>query len=361
LYGGVRVRIFKKLISFIIVLVITNSILIYCSAKSTDTISAITSNRPVKVGVLLNNFYNSYNLSIKKSLEDIQKEKKNEIQFTFFDGESNPAKQSVIFNNMLQNNYNLLLISTVDKKTPEMIEDFVDKAKQKDIPLIFFNIRPDNLDIIKKYQKAIAINTDSMQAGILQGKMIANYWNENKEMDKNGDGIMQYILIKGQPESYLTEARSNYSISTINDVGIKTQELAAVSANWDEGLAKSVMESLFLKYDGNIEVIIANSDSMAIGAVKALQKYEYNLGDKTKTVPIFGIHATPEVQELIKKGFMAGSVLQDTRELADAFYSVGMNLILGKDPLEGTNYNFDKTGEIINIPFHEYVYQKEDK
>ncbi|WP_278245683.1 substrate-binding domain-containing protein [Clostridium saccharoperbutylacetonicum] len=130
-------RIFKKLISFIIVLVITNSILIYCSAKSTNTISAITSNRPVKVGVLLNNFYNSYNLSIKKSLEDIQKEKKNEIQFIFFDGESNPAKQSVIFNNMLQNNYNLLLISTVDKKTPEMIEDFVDKAKQKDIPLIF--------------------------------------------------------------------------------------------------------------------------------------------------------------------------------------------------------------------------------
>lgn len=354
-------KILKKLISFIIVLVMTNCILIHCSAKSADTISAVTSNRPVKVGVLLNNFYNSYNLSIKESLEDIQKEKKNEIQFTFFDGESNPAKQSVIVNNMLQNSYDLLLINTVDKKTPEMIEDFVDKAKQKGTPLIFFNIRPDNLDIIKKYQKAISINTDSMQAGILQGKMIADYWNKNKEMDKNGDNIMQYIMIKGQPESYLTEARSNYSISTINDVGIKTQELAAVSANWDEGLAKSVMESLFLKYDGNIEVIIANSESMAIGAVKALQKYGYNLGDKTKTVPIFGIHVTPEGQELIKKGFMAGSVLQDTRELANAFYSVGMNLILGKNPLEGTNYKFDKTGEIINIPFHEYVYQKEDK
>ncbi|MFT8352447.1 galactose ABC transporter substrate-binding protein [Clostridium saccharoperbutylacetonicum] len=354
-------KILKKLISFIIVLVSTNSILIDCNAKMTNTISTITSNRPVKVGVLLNNFYNPYNLSIEKSLEDIQKEKQNQIQFTFFNGESNPAIQSVIVNNMLQNNYDLLLISTVDKKEPEMIGDFVDKAKQKSIPLIFFNLRPDNLDIIKKYQKAIAINTDSMQAGILQGKMIADYWNANKEMDKNGDGIMQYILIKGQPESYLTEVRSNYSISTINDAGIETQELAAVSANWDEGLANSVMGSLFLKYGGSIEAIIANSDSMAMGAVKAFQTYGYNLGDKTKTIPIFGIHAIPEVQELIKKGFIAGSVLQDTRELADAFYSVGMNLILGKDPLDGTNYKFDKTGEIITIPFHEYVYQNEDK
>jgi methyl-galactoside transport system substrate-binding protein len=32
-----------------------------------------------------------------------------------------------------------------------------------------------------------------------------------------------------------------------------------------------------------------------------------------------------------------------------------MNLVSGRNPFEGTNYEFDKTGVIILIPFHEYT------
>ena len=39
---------------------------------------------------------------------------------------------------------------------------------------------------------------------------------------------------------------------------------------------------MFLTYGDKIEVIIANSDSMAIGSVKALQKYGYNKNDTFK-------------------------------------------------------------------------------
>ena len=104
-----------------------------------------------------------------------------------------------------------------------------------------------------------------------------------------------------------------------------------------------------------MEAILANNDEMAIGAVEALQKYGYNLGDKKKTIIVVGIDATPEAQELIKKGFMAGSVYQDPSELAKAIYTIGMNVFEGKEPLSGTPYKFDDTKIAVRLPYGEYI------
>jgi methyl-galactoside transport system substrate-binding protein len=347
---------FKKILTFFIILITIASILASCNIKMVNALVSGTTRKIVKAGVLVNNLYNPYNVLIKKSLEDIQKENEDKIEFTFFDGMGNPAVESEIMNNMIENKYDLIIAGIVDKREPELIEDFIYKARQNNIPLIFYNITPTKLDAIKGYTKSLIINTDSVQAGILQGKMIADAWNADKEnMDKNSDNIMQYIMLKGEVGSFAAIARSKYSISTINDAGIKTQELASTVANWNTEIAQSAINALFLNYSNKVEAIIANNDAMAIGAVKALQKYGYNMGDKAKTIPVYGIGAIPEAQELIKKGFMAGSVLQNSRELADAIYTVGMNLVSGNNPLEGTNYKFNDTGVIILIPFKAYT------
>lgn len=51
---------------------------------------------------------------------------------------------------------------------------------------------------------------------------------------------------------------------------------------WDTEVARTTVEALFLGYGSKIEAIISNDDSMAIGAIEALQKYGYNTGDKSK-------------------------------------------------------------------------------
>jgi len=93
---------------------------------------------------------------------------------------------------------------------------------------------------------------------------------------------------------------------------------------------------------------------MAIGAVEALQAYGYNKGDKSKNIIVVGIDRTQEATDLIDKGFMTGTVGHDPRILADALYTVGMNLFSGKDPLEGTNYKIEDNGIEIRIPSEEY-------
>ena len=89
--------------------------------------------------------------------------------------------------------------------------------------------------------------------------------------------------------------------------------------------------------------------------LKHLQKYGYNKGDNSKYIPVVGVDAIPEAKELIKQGIMTGTVIQDLRAHANAIYTVGMNLVSGKYPLNGTNYKFDETGITIKIPYYEYV------
>ena len=191
---------------------------------------------------------------------------------------------------------------------------------------------------------------------ILQGKILVNLWNTNKAaIDRNGDNIMQYIMLEGEPNNLEAIARTKYSVLTINEAGIKTEELALRVCNWEQSVAQNAIEALFLSYGNKIEAIIANNDSMAIGAIEALQKYGYNNGDKARTIAVVGVDAIPEAQELIKKGFMTGSVLQDPSAMANALYTVGINLVYNKNPLEGTPYKFDDTGVSIRLPYKEYI------
>ena len=50
---------------------------------------------------------------------------------------------------------------------------------------------------------------------------------EKAVIDKNGDNIMQYIILQGLKDNLETIGRTKYSVLTINNAGIKTQELAS--------------------------------------------------------------------------------------------------------------------------------------
>jgi len=348
-------KLLKKIILIIITLIITPTLIGNIQNNLYISSNAAT-RKQVNIGVIVSNIDDPYISLIKQSLENIQRKNENKVKFTFFDSRNNQAIQDETLDNLFRNNIDLLLVNLVDTNVGEL-ENIIDKVKQKNIPLILFNAAPPIItNKIKAYEKFIIITTEPKQAGILQGKLIVDEWNKNKSsMDKNRDNILQYIMLQGEIDNIGAIERTKSSISTIENAGIKTQQLSLQIANWNQELAKNAIESLFLKYDNKIEVIIANNDAMAIGAIEALQKYGYNKGDKAKTIPVFGIDGIPAAQDLIRKGFMTGTVVEDPNDTAEALYKVGMNLVDNKPPLEDTDYKFDETGIIIRIPYHEYT------
>ena len=296
-----------------------------------------------------------YSIRVFESLKNIEKENQNKIKFTFFDPQNNISIQNEMLDSVLRGNYDLVVLY-LSNRNENVVADAINRVKSKNIPLILLNI-PQNVvsKVSTLYNKVAFVTGDSKKAGVAQGKIIADLWNSNKmDIDRNHDNILQYILLQGPPNDPQVVDRTKYAISTINDSGIKTQELALINGNWLKELAKNSIDSLLLKYNGQVEAIIANNDAMAIGAIEALQKYGYNTGDKSKSIPVVGIDGLPEAIDLINKGSMSGTVIQDPNIEAELLYTVGMNLFNNLDPIENTNYTI-VDGEII-MPFPYDVY-----
>lgn len=350
---------FKRILkSILVIILITVTFVNSITSNKCATAQAVLQ-KQIKTAVLLFSFDDPYISLVRKGLEEIQNKNTSSVDFTFYDGKRNQDIQNALLDSVLQSDYDLLLLNLVDLNQ-STVESVIYKAKQKNIPIILFNTVPLETAPIKSYNKALVISTDAIQSGILQGDLVTNEWNSSKNVvDKNNDNILQYIMLKGPNNITVTTARSLYSISTVNQSGIKTQEILSKTCNWDEKCAEDSIRLLFLTYGKNIEAIISNNDAMAIGAINALQSYGYNKGDKSKYIPVFGIDGIPEATDLINRGIMSGTVSQDPNETAEALYVIGMNLANNLNPLQGTNYKFDETGVTINMPYHEYKTQKQ--
>lgn len=346
-----------KLIKKIMIIIVAGVIVIETLTEAVPNNISHSSANPIKVGVVFYTFDDPYVTLLRQSLENIEKKNEGKVKFSVYDSKNDKAIQNQNINALLESgNVDVLVLSLVDLVNDP--KEIINRIKNKNIPVIFASKRVLRVDenIVKSYDKAYYVLPDSEQGGRMQGKILVDTWNENKNaIDTNMDNIMQYVILQGGVRSTATNDRTKYSIMTIEDAGIKLEQLASEFGNWDEDLAMAKMEGLFLKYGKRIEVVIANNDVMAIGAVKALQKYGYNKGDNTKTIPVVGLDAIPESLDFIKKGYMLGTALQDSDVMAETFYKIAIYMV-SKTPLDCTQeYKCDESGRIIELPFKEYI------
>ncbi|GAA0075696.1 galactose/glucose ABC transporter substrate-binding protein MglB [Clostridium sp. CTA-5] len=348
--------ILKKILISIMILIIIIILPIGVLKNNVCANSNFTQETPVKIAVFSDNSNAMYISLLKQNLERIENENKDKVKFTFFDAKDNQSLQNESIEKALTEKYDLFIINLISHNL-EDVESTLIKVMKKNIPFI---LNPDPTEevrnLVKGYKRCVIVGADFKQSGTMEGKILVNEWNSNKELiDKNHDNVLQYVMLKGRIGSPLTSLRTKYSILALNEAGIKTEEIASVNCEWIQDCARNSIESLFLKYGNKIEAIISNNDAMAIGAVEALQKYGYNKGNKEKTIPVVGIDGMPIAKDLIQKGFMTGTVVLDPQELAEALYSIGMNLATGRPPLENTNYKFDDTGFTVHLNYNEYT------
>lgn len=184
------------------------------------------------------------------------------------DSQNSQSMQNDQVDVMLARGVQALAINLVD---PAAAPTIIQKAKIDDVPVVFYNKEPAP-EAMASYDKVFYVGTDSKESGIIQGDLIAAQWKANPTWDKNGDGVLQYVMLKGEPGHPDAEARTSYSIQTLNDNGIKTQELHMDTGMWDTAMAKDKMDAWLSGPNGSkIEVVIANNDGMAMGAIEALR------------------------------------------------------------------------------------------
>ena len=80
-----------------------------------------------------------------------------------------------------------------------------------------------------------------------------------------------------------------------------------------------------------IELVAANNDDMALGALTALQAARCNLGDGLcATIPLFGIGASPAARTAVSLGQMTGTVDRNMAGYAEAVLASVRSLANGQ-------------------------------
>lgn len=336
----------KKISLFSIITIMIMNILSFNASANTININ------PVRAGVLLYKADDYYISEVKNYLLKIENENKEKIDFIFFDANGNQELQNKQIDELIDMKVDLILLNIVDINQSDPI---INKIRENNIPVIFFNREPSSLNGIKSYSKSLYIGTEACDSGKIQGEMIINELKSSNIKDRNGNGTLDYVLLQGEKDNIEAQLRSECVIKTINENGIKTNEIATEYCNWQQECAKNKIESLLSRYGDNIEVIISNNDEMAIGAILALQEKGYNTGDPNKFISVVGVDGTEKARRMIENGFMTGTVIQDAEGMAKALYRIGLNLAEGKAPLQDTEYKFDVTGVGVRIPYNGYI------
>lgn len=323
--------------NFIILFFVLMVLFVGCSEDNAEK------DEQVRLGITIYSYSDNFLSFMRRNIESMLTGK---ASFIMNDSENDQAKQYDQIDAYIQRKVDALAINLVDPMSANMV---IDKAKKVGIPVIFFNIEP-RLEHIMSYDKVWYVGTRSKESGDIQGDMVLKAWLSNPKWDKNGDGKIQYLLLRGLAGHPDAEGRTERIKGVLTENGIGLEELDEQTANWDILQAQNIANTWIKKYGDSIEFIFSNNDSMALGALKSIQAQGYNIGDENKFIPIVGVDAIPEVIEEIRKGAILGTVLQSPKDQARAVVNMVLNVASGKDVLEGTDYKLDDV-KAVRVPY----------
>lgn len=271
--------------------------------------------KKIKIGVTIYKYDDNFMATLRKDLEAFAKEDAN-VELIMNDSQNNQATQNEQVDTMIAKGVDVLAINLVD---PAAGQTIVDKAKAANLPVVFFNKDPGEATL-SSYDKAYYVGTKPEESGIIQGQLIEKNWKADAKEDLNGDGVIQYVLLKGEPGHPDAEARTTFVIKELNDKGIKTEKLQEDTGMWDAAQAKDKMDAWLSGPNASkIEVVISNNDGMALGALEALKAHQKNL-------PVYGVDALAEALTLIESGELKGTVLNDGKKSGESSIGIGKKL-----------------------------------
>lgn len=294
------------------------------------------------VGVAVYKFDDTFMTAVRNSIEGAAEGK---IQVDVVDSQNAQPTQNEQVDLFVSKGYAAIAINPVDRTAAAAV---LDKAKNANIPVVFFNREPLAEDM-QKWDKVYYVGAKAEESGTLQGQIAVDYWKAHPEADRNGDGTIQYVMLTGEPGHQDAELRTEYSVKAITDAGLKVEEVAKDTAMWDRVQGQEKMSAFLGSQGDKIELVLANNDDMALGAVEALKAAGYFTGDKV--MPVVGVDATAPAMEALKSKTLVGTVLNDAENQGKATLALAAALAAGQTPSK-ENVGYDITdGKYVWVPY----------
>lgn len=259
------------------------------------------------------------------------------------------------------------------------------EVANKDKPLVWFNRQPSNSSTGELDMNALTFNEntyyvgfDANQGAELQGTMILDYIKANIDsIDKNGDGIIGYVLAIGDighndsiartrgvrsalgtavekdgvidstPVGTNVDGTSTFVQDGTLEVNGKTytvRELASqemknsAGATWDAATAGNAIGTWASSFGDQIDIVASNNDGMGMAM--------FNAWSKANGIPTFGYDANSDAVAAIAEGY-GGTISQHADVQAYLTLRVLRNALDGVDIDTGIGTE-DDAGNVLS-------------
>lgn len=266
------------------------------------------------------------------------------------------------------------------------------EVANKDKPLVWFNRQPSNSSTGELDMNALSFNDDTYYVGFdanqgaeLQGTMIKDYITAHiDEIDRNGDGIIGYVLAIGDIGHNDSIARTRGVRSALGtavekdgaiisdpvgtnvdgtatavqdgsiEVNGKTyvvRELASqemknsAGATWDAATAGNAIGTWASSFGDQIDIVASNNDGMGMSM--------FNAWSQANGVPTFGYDANSDAVAAIAEGY-GGTISQHADVQAYLTLRVLRNALDGVDIDTGIG-TADDAGNVLSEDVYKYV------
>ena len=258
------------------------------------------------------------------------------------------------------------------------------EVANKDKPLVWFNRQPSNSSTGELDMTALSFNDntyyvgfDANQGAELQGTMILDYIKANiADIDKNGDGVIGYVLAIGDighndsiartrgvraalgtavekdgaidstPVGTNVDGTSTFVQDGTLEIDGKTytvRELASqemknsAGATWDAATAGNAIGTWTSSFGDQIDIVASNNDGMGMAM--------FNAWSKANEVPTFGYDANSDAVAAIAEGY-GGTISQHADVQAYLTLRVLRNALDGVDIDTGIG-TADEAGNVL--------------
>ena len=318
------------------------SLLIMTTVSGCTPKQQTTSNK-LKIGVTV---YDSYDTFISELMEDFDADVANQKDITLekYDASKTQTTQNKQVEKMIEDGCDVICVNLVDRTAPKKI---IDLAKAANTPIVFFN-RELVAEDLQQWNSLYYVGANAEESGIMEGKIAADAWKASAASDKNGDGIIQYVVMEGEAGHQDAIVRTEKSVNTLIDSGLQVDKIASPIANWNCSQAQTRMASLITTNKDNIEMVMCNNDDMALGVIDA---YQAAAIPQNEWPIIVGIDGTKPGLEAVANGEMAGTVYNNKEGQASAMADLADALA----PHQSRSSLNLQEGKYIRLPYEPIV------
>lgn len=263
----------------------------------------------LKIGISVYDQYDTFISSMIDYFNELVDQKEQETGMNIIVDYQNAGGKQSIQNDQMETFVNeecdVVFINLVDRTDATTV---IDKAKNADIPVIFFNRELVEEDL-ERWNDLYYVGAVALESGKMQGQILLDACADRfEEFDRNQDGKLQYVILEGEAGHQDALVRTEYVVNTVTEGGVVLEKLANEIANWNRTQAATKMSGWLSRFGDDIEVVFCNNDDMALGVIDALKSE-----DIEKWPVVLGIDGTDETLIAVRNQEMLGTVLNDAK------------------------------------------------